>query len=210
MNYSTPGFPVFHSHPEFAQTHVHWVNDALQPSQPLPPASPLALHLSHPQGLFQWVISSCQMARVLELKFQHQSFQGWFPLGLTGLISLQFKGLSRVFSSTTVWKHQFFSAQPFLWSNFHILTCGWKNHSFDYTDLSAKWCLRFLILIRICKSRYSSLGSKSFTWWYIIVFYLCILCSHNVGSYFLTRRGTYHYSSVLQSMTLYFHLWIMV
>ena len=49
-------------------------------------------------------------------------YSGWFPLGLTGLISLQSKGLSRVFSSTTIWKHQFFSAQPSLWSNSHICT----------------------------------------------------------------------------------------
>ena len=48
--------------------------------------------------------------------------QGWFPLGLTGLISLQSKGLSRVFSNTTVWKHQFFSSRPFLWSSSHIHT----------------------------------------------------------------------------------------
>ena len=51
------------------------------------------------------------------------NIQGWFPLGLTGLVSLQSKGLSRVFSSTTIWKHQFFSAQPSLWSNSHI--CTW-------------------------------------------------------------------------------------
>ena len=58
------------------------------------------------------------------------NIQNWFPLGLAGLISLQSKGLSRVFSSTTVQKHQFFSAQLSLWSNSHIHT--WKNHSFDY------------------------------------------------------------------------------
>ena len=63
------------------------------------------------------------------------NIQGWFPLGLTGWISLQSKRLSRVFSSTTVWKHQFFSAQPSLWSNSHISTWHWKNHSFDYIDL---------------------------------------------------------------------------
>ena len=50
------------------------------------------------------------------------SILGWFPLGLTDLISLQSKGLSRVFSSTIIWKHQFFSAQPSLWSNSHIHT----------------------------------------------------------------------------------------
>ena len=65
---------------------------------------------------------------------QHQSFQlvqeniqDWFPLGLTGLIPLQFKGLSRVFSNTTVQKHQFFGAQPSLWSNSHIYTCLLKK-----------------------------------------------------------------------------------
>ena len=77
-------------------------------------------------GLFQWVSSSHQVAKLLELQLQRQSFQGiiqdWFPLGLTGWISLQSKGLSRVFSNTTVQKHQFFHAQPSLWSNSHIHT----------------------------------------------------------------------------------------
>ena len=63
------------------------------------------------------------------------NIQGWFPLGLTSLISLLSKGLSRVFSSTTVWKHQFFDAQPSLWSNSHIYTWLLENHSFDYTDV---------------------------------------------------------------------------
>ena len=72
------------------------------------------------------------------------NIQGWFPLGLTGLISLQSKGLSRVFSSTTIWKHQFLDPQPFLWSNFHI--CTWlmkKPQPWLYGPLSAKWCLSF-------------------------------------------------------------------
>ena len=59
----------------------------------------------------------------------------WSPLGLTGLISLQSKGLLRVFSSSTIQKHQFFSAQSSLWSICQVHTCCWKNHSFDYTDL---------------------------------------------------------------------------
>ena len=83
------------------------------------------LNLAQHQGLFQWVRSSHQLSKVLELQFQHQSFQWifrvWFHLGWTSWISLQSKGLSRVFSSTTFWKHKFFSAQPSLWSNFHIL-----------------------------------------------------------------------------------------
>ena len=64
------------------------------------------------------------------------NIQPWFPLGLTSLISLQSKGLlSRVFSSTTVQKHQFFDAQPSLWSNLTSIHDYWKNHSFDYMDL---------------------------------------------------------------------------
>ena len=64
-----------------------------------------------------------------------RSIQDWFPWGLTGMISLQSKTLSRVFSNTTVQKHQFFGAQLSLWSNFHIHTWLLENHSFDQTDL---------------------------------------------------------------------------
>ena len=63
------------------------------------------------------------------------NIQGWFPSGSTGLFSLQAKGLSGVFSNSTVQKHQFFSAQLSLWSNFHIHTWSLGNHSFDYMDL---------------------------------------------------------------------------
>ena len=63
------------------------------------------------------------------------NIQGWFPFGLTGLISLLPKRLSRVFSSTTVWKPQFFSTQPSSWSNLPICTWYCKHHSFDYIDL---------------------------------------------------------------------------
>ena len=75
MDCSTPGLPILHHLPEFAQTHVHWTDDANQPSHPLPPLSH-ALSLSQHQGLFQWVGSSHQVVEVLEL--QHQSFQWIF------------------------------------------------------------------------------------------------------------------------------------
>ena len=116
MDCSTPGFPVLHYIPEFAQTHVHWVGDVIQPSHSLSPPSPPTLNLSQHQGLFQWVSSSHQVAKVMGLQLQHQSFQcvqGWFPLGLTGLISLQSKGLPRIFSSTILQKHQFFGHSAF-------------------------------------------------------------------------------------------------
>ena len=78
MNCSTPGFPVLHYPMEHAQTHVHWVDDAIQPPHPLSLPLPLAFNLSQHQGLFQRVGSSNQVAKVLELQLQHQSFQWIF------------------------------------------------------------------------------------------------------------------------------------
>ena len=75
MNRSTPGLPVHHQFPEFTQTHVHWVCDAIQPPHPLSYPSPPAFNLSHHQGLFKWVSSSHQVAKVLEFPLQHPSFQ---------------------------------------------------------------------------------------------------------------------------------------
>ena len=116
MNCSIPDFPVLHYLPEFAQTHVHWVSDAIQPFYPWSPPS-LALNLSQHQGLFWWVNSL----------HQYWSFSISPSNEYLGLISFridwQSKGILRVFSSTTIWKHQFFSAQPSLWSNSHI--CTW-------------------------------------------------------------------------------------
>ena len=72
---STPGFPVHHQLLEFTQTQVHRVTDAIQPSHPLSSPFLPAFHLSQHQGLFQWVSSSHQVAKVLEFQLQHQSFQ---------------------------------------------------------------------------------------------------------------------------------------
>ena len=113
MDCSTPAFPVLHHLPEFPQTHVHWVTDTIQPSHPLLPASPPALNLSQHQGLLQWVSSLNQVASIeasasASILLIH--IHGWFPLWLTGLISLLSKGFSG-FSSTTVGRHQFFGAQ---------------------------------------------------------------------------------------------------
>ena len=74
-----------------------------------------------------------------------KDIQGWFPLGLTGLISWHYKGLSRVFSNSTVQKHQFFGTQLSLWSNSHIHTWLLENHSFDYMDLCQQTNVCFLI-----------------------------------------------------------------
>ena len=114
MNRSTPGLPIHHQLPEMSQTHVHQVSDAIQPSHPLSSPSPSAPNPSQHQGLFHWVnsprvgpsIGVSASASVLPM-----NTQDWSPLGWTGWISLQSKGLSTVFSNTTVQKHQFFGAQ---------------------------------------------------------------------------------------------------
>ena len=109
------GLPVHHQLPEFTHTHVHRVSDAIQPSHPLSSPSSPAFSPSHDQGLFQWVNSSHEVAKSTGVSASTSDLlvntQGWSPLGLTGWISLQSKGLSRVFSSTTVQKHQFFCTQ---------------------------------------------------------------------------------------------------
>ena len=78
MDCSTPGLPVHHQFPEFTQTHVHWVSDAIQPPHPLSSPSPPAISLSQHQSLFKWVSSSQKVAKVLEFHLQHQSFQWIF------------------------------------------------------------------------------------------------------------------------------------
>ena len=82
MDCSTPDFPVHHELPELAQTHIHWVGDALQSSHPLSSPSPPAFNLSQYQGLFKWVSSSHQVAKVLELQLKYQYFQWIFRTGL--------------------------------------------------------------------------------------------------------------------------------
>ena len=138
MDCSTTGFPVLHYLQEFAQTHVHWVTDAIQPSHPLLLPSLPALNLFQYEGLFQRLSSSHQVASVgasASALVLPMNTQGWFPLRLSGLISLLSKELSGVFSSTTIPKHHFFGAQTSLWSSLTSLHDYWKNHSFDYTDL---------------------------------------------------------------------------
>ena len=75
MDCSTPGFPVHHQLPELSQTHIHWIGDAIQPSHPLSSPFPFTFILSQHQGLFQWISSLHQVAKVLEIQLQYQSFQ---------------------------------------------------------------------------------------------------------------------------------------
>ena len=125
-NHSTPGLPVHHHLTEFTQTHVHWVGDAIQPSHPLSSPSPPAPNPSQHQGLFQWVNSFAWGGPSIGISASISSLpmntQDWSPLRWTGWISLQSKGLSRVFSNTTIQKYQLFGIQPSSQSNSHIHT----------------------------------------------------------------------------------------
>ena len=103
MDCSPLDFPVLLYLLQFAQTRVHWVSDAIQPSHPQPLPFPPALNLSQHQGLFQWVNSASgdqNDGASTSASAPLMNIQGWFPLGLTGLISLQSKRLLRVFSRT--------------------------------------------------------------------------------------------------------------
>ena len=126
MDCSLPGFPVLHGLPELVQTHVHWLGDAIQPSHPVSSPSSPTFSLFQHQSLFQWVGSSHQVAKVLELQLQHNLFNEY-----SGLISFRIywfgspccPKVSRVYSNITIWKRQLFSTQPSLWSNSPI--CTW-------------------------------------------------------------------------------------
>ena len=140
MDCTMPGFPVLYQLSEFAQTHVHCVGDAIQPSHPL-------LILLLPPSIFPSIrgfpmsqfftsggqsIGASASASVLPL-----NIQDWFPLGLTGLISLLSKGLSRE-DNTTVQKHQY-SMLSFLYGpTLTSIPDHWRNHSFDYEDFCRK------------------------------------------------------------------------
>ena len=124
MNCSTPGLPVHHQLPEFTQTHVHRVSDAIQPSHPLSSSSSPALNPSQHQSLFQWVNSLMRWPKYWSFSFSiilSKKSQDCSPLEWTGWISLQSKGLLRVFN-TTIQKHQFFGFQLTSQSNSDIHT----------------------------------------------------------------------------------------
>ena len=128
MNCSIPGLPVHHQLLELAQTHVHWVSDVIQPSHSLLSPSPPAFSLSQHQGLFQWVSSSHQVAKVLELQLQHQSFSEYsglisFRMDWLNLLAVQgaLKSLLQHHSSkaSILWCSAFFMVQL---SHLHMTT----------------------------------------------------------------------------------------
>ena len=134
-----PDIPVLHYLSEFAQVHVQWVSDAIQPSHPLSLSS-FAFSLSQHQGLFQWVGSSHQMAIVLEL--QQQFFQ-WIFSDDVPAVQRTLKSLLQHYNlkASILWCSAFFMVQLS-----HLYMTTGKNHRFDHMRfLSAKWYLSFLI-----------------------------------------------------------------
>ena len=138
LDCSTPGFPVLYQLPEHAQTHVHRIDDIIQPSHPLSSTSLPAFNLSQDQGLFQWVSSSHQVAKVLEFQLQHQSFQWIFRTDFTlQQVIINLKKLSR-------WVYII-----------HVQTCGIcpnfvhfsfkKNHQEYNSCQSANNCLHIVL-----------------------------------------------------------------
>ena len=148
MDYSMSGFPV---HPHLPELAKLMFIETVMPSNHLVFHRPLLLLPSILPSIR--VFSNHSALHIRWPKYWSFSFsivlpmniQDWFPLGWTGLISLQSKGLSRFFSNTTVQNHQFYSTQLSLWSTLTSIHDYWKDHSFDYGPLSAKWCLHFLI-----------------------------------------------------------------
>ena len=138
MDCSTPGFPVLQHLSELAQTHAHWVGYAIQSSCLLLSPSP-AFYLSQPQGFFQWVSSLLQVAKVLELQLQHQSFQWIFKDDFLYNWLVWSPFIPRDFQDSP-------TTPPFKSINSSMLSLiygpnltsihdYWKNHSFDYMDL---------------------------------------------------------------------------
>ena len=135
MDCSTPGFPVHHQLLELAETHAHWVGDSIQPSHLLSSPSPPAFNLSQHQSLFQWVSSSRQVAKVLELQLQHQSFKWIFRTDFLQVWLAWSPCCPRGFqesSPTPQFKRSNSSVLSFLYgpplTSIHDY---WKNHSFD-------------------------------------------------------------------------------
>ena len=148
MDCSMPGFPVYHQLPEPTQTHVHCVGDAILSSHPLLFPFPPAFNHSQHQGLFQWIISSHQVAKVLEFQFQHQSFQ-WTPR--TDLVGSPCSPRdSQESSPTPQFKRINSSALSFLYSpSLTFIHDYWKNRSLDETVVGKVMSLHFKMLSRL-------------------------------------------------------------
>ena len=154
MNHSTPGLPVHHKLPEFTQTHVHWVSDATEPSNPLLSHFPPSLNLSEHQVLFKWVSSSHQVAKVFGVAASTSvlpmNTQDWSPLGWTGWIPCIPRD-SQESSPTPQFKSINSLALSFLYSpTLTSIHDHWKKHSLDRRTFVGKvMSLLFNMLSRL-------------------------------------------------------------
>ena len=188
MDCSTQGFPILYYLLEFAQIHVHWISDAIQPSRPL--LSPSSCPQSFPaSGSFLMSqlfttggqsIGASASASVLPM-----DIQGWFASGLTGLISLQSKGLSRVFSSTTVRKHKFFGAQPsfMVQLSYPYMTTGKTIALTLWTFVGKVMSLLFNMLSRFVSAQMNP--GLVLTHWLL----QSLACSYDALSILFVKRG---------------------
>ena len=130
-----PVFPVHHQLPEFTQIHVHRVGDAIQPSHLLSSPSPPSFNLSQHQCISNESVLHIRRPKYWSFSFSispSNEYQDWFPLGLTGWISLLSKELSRIFSNTTVWRHQFFGSLSSLRSSSQLYSNKIKRKMRSY------------------------------------------------------------------------------
>ena len=149
MNCSTPGLPVHHHLPEFSQTHVHWVSDAIQPSHPLSSPSPPAPNPSQHQSLFQWVNSSHEVAKVLSFSFSISPSNGHarlisFRMDWLDLLAVQGTLKSLLHSSKApILQHSAFLivqlSDPYMTTRKTIALTRWNG------PLAAKQCLCVLV-----------------------------------------------------------------
>ena len=163
MDCSMPGFPVLHHLLKLSQTHIHWVGDAIQPSHLLSSSSP-AFSLSQHQGLFKRLSSSHQVAKILELQLQHQSFQWMFRIDFlyNWLVWSPCSPKDSQESSSTP---QFKSINSMVISHHYgpplISTCDyWKNHNFDYTEF---YCLYLEMVCLFIENHKDSKSNKNKT-----------------------------------------------
>ena len=170
MNRSTPGLPVHHQLPEFTQTHVHRVSDALQPSHPLSSPSPPAPNPSQHQGLFQWVSSSHEMAKVLEIQLQRQYCTSHPLSGVlynTGTsVSLTYSTHSPTPPSCS---HQ---GIPCIWD--YLCLIKFVHFSW-FLDFTYKWCqVVFVTLWLISPSRFIHVSQTAKFHFYDWVIFHCV------------------------------------
>ena len=169
LDCSMPGFPVHHQLPQLAQTHVHWVGDAMQPSHPLLSTSPPAFNLSQHQSIFQWVSSSHQVAKVLELQFSISpsnecagliSFKiDWLDLlGVQGILKCLLQ--HHISKASILWQSALFMVQlshPYMITGKTIALTRW-------TIVGKVMSLLFNMLSRLVIAFLPRRKSLSFSW----------------------------------------------